>query len=318
MAFRGEENSGYRAEKSSARLERDCQINNDITFSSVKLEGFVFICLLSSAHMTVNEAIVSSYLAGTRDTLKDADITLRTMIKKAFDESTSLKWQPKADELGALIQDKIPEKLLTFLNVVFSRQDPKSEKCKKKRCLIYSIGQDICCAVKNGEWKLPKHVFICLTICQLYRSKQLTQILNRMGHCECYQYGLEVETALAEALDNTSTHLTAHFVIGDSNLVFHSEWENLRKATTNLTGSNVVNSAAGVMLQEVTNGLQPPGARTLPEYERDIKNKKTSYKVSVLEKLHQSQYTTVLDQSFPRMPLSFLHWETFLNLIYVY
>ena len=221
MAFRGEENSGYRAEKSSARLERGCQINNDITFSSVKLEGFVFICLLSSAHMTVNEAIVSSYLAGTRDTLKDADITLRTMIKKAFDESTSLKWQPKADELGALIQDKIPEKLLTFLNVVFSRQDPKSEKCKKKRCLIYSIGQDICRAVKNGEWKLP-------------------------------------------------------------------------------------------------NGLQPPGARTLPEYERDIKNKKTSYKVSVLEKLHQSQYTTVLDQSFPRMPLSFLHWETFLNLIYVY
>ena len=69
-----------------------------------------------------------------------------------------------------------------------------------------------------------------------------------MGHCESYQSGLEVETSLAEALDNTSTHLTAHIVIGDSNLVFHSEWDNLNKITTNLKGSNVVNSAAGIML----------------------------------------------------------------------
>ena len=83
-----------------------------------------------------------------------------------------------------------------------------------------------------------------------------------MGHCESYQSGLEVETSLAEALDNTSTHLTAHIVIGDSNLVFHSEWDNLSKITTNLKGSNVVNSATGIMLQEVKQGLPPPVAST--------------------------------------------------------
>lgn len=44
--------------------------------------------------MTVTEAIVSSYLAGTRDTLKDTAITLRAMIKKVFDEPTSVKWPP--------------------------------------------------------------------------------------------------------------------------------------------------------------------------------------------------------------------------------
>ena len=43
--------------------------------------------------MTVNQAIVSYHLAGTRNTLKDATITLQTMIEKAFHESTSLKWQ---------------------------------------------------------------------------------------------------------------------------------------------------------------------------------------------------------------------------------
>ena len=36
LAFKGEENLGYRTEKLRARLEKDCQINNDITFSSVK------------------------------------------------------------------------------------------------------------------------------------------------------------------------------------------------------------------------------------------------------------------------------------------
>ena len=223
LVLKGEENSGYRIQKLRARLERDCQVNNEVTFSSVKLKGSVFICLLSSAHITVNEAIVSSYLAGTRDALKDAAITLRTMIKKAFDEFTLIKWPPTADELGALTQDQLPEELLKFFNVVLSGKDPKSEKCEKTRRLIHSIGQDICRAVTNGEWTLPKHVLICLPIRHLYRSKELTQSLNRMGHCESYQYSLEVETALAEALDNTSTHLTLHIVIDDSNLVFHSE-----------------------------------------------------------------------------------------------
>ena len=136
--------------------------------------------------MTVNEAIVSSYLAGTRDTLKDAASNLRTMSKRV-DESTSLKWLPTADELGALTQDQLHKELLKFLNLVFLGPDTISEKCKKTRRLIYSISQDICRAVKNGEWKLPKHVLICLTIRQLYRSKQLTQIMSRMGHCESYQ-----------------------------------------------------------------------------------------------------------------------------------
>ena len=138
-----------------------------------------------------------------------------------------------------------------------------------------------------------------MTNCHLYCRKQLTQILNRMGHCGSYQYGLEVETALTEALDKTITHLTFHIVIGDSNLVFYSEWDNLNKITTNLTSSNVVNSAAGIMLQEVKHGLQSPGACTLPEYERETNNKKTSYKVSVLETLPP---LAIFHQSFLRMP----------------
>ena len=154
----------------------------------------------------------------------------------------------------------------------------------------------------------------CLTIRHLYRSKQLTQILNRMGNCESYEYSLEVETALAETLDNTSTHITPHIVIGDSNLVFHGEWDNLNKITTKLTGPNIVNGVAGIMLQEEEHGLQPP-CQNMKEIQR-IRAQATK---SVLWKhFHHSQYTTVLDQSFLRMPLSFLHRTTLLNLMYGY
>ena len=107
----------------------------------------------------------------------------------------------------------------------------------------------------------------------------MTQIFNRLGHSESYSFGLEIETALAEALDEVSTYLTPHIVVGEGNAVFHSEWDNLNKITTNLTGSNVVNSTAGIMLQEVKPGVKPQNSRTLPELERDKKKKRRSYQV---------------------------------------
>ena len=55
-------------------------------------------------------------------------ITLRTMIKNAFDESVALIWLPTPDELEALTQDQLPEELLKFLNVVFSAREPKSDE----------------------------------------------------------------------------------------------------------------------------------------------------------------------------------------------
>ena len=80
----------------------------------------------------------------------------------------------------------MPEKFLKFYNVVFSGQDPKSGKCEKTRRLIHSVSQDICRSVINEEWKLPKYLLICLA----------------------------------------ATHPTLQIVIGDSNLVFHSELDN--------------------------------------------------------------------------------------------
>ena len=103
----------------------------------------------------------------------------------------------------------------------------------------------------NGEWKLPKHILLCSTIRHLYRSKQLTNILHRLGHSESYDFGLKVETAMADAIDDVSSFLTPQIATSEENEVFHVEWDNLNKITTNVHGSNVVNSTGGIMIQEV-------------------------------------------------------------------
>ena len=96
---------------------------------------------------------------------------------------------------------------------------------------------------------------------------RLTTILYRLGHSKTYNYSLELETAMAKALDECSTHLTPQIITGEQNIVIHSEWENLNKIT-NIHGSNMVNSAGGIMKQKVEEGPINKIQRTLPSFGR--------------------------------------------------
>ena len=105
----------------------------------------------------------------------------------------------------------------------------------------------------------------------LYQSKLLTTILARLGHCETYDFGLELETAIAKALDEVSTTLTPQIIKGEGNEVFHSELDNMNKITMNINGSNVVNSTAGVMIQAVKSGFSATDGCVHSVYKRDTK-----------------------------------------------
>ena len=131
--------------------------------------------------------------------------------------------------------------------------------------------QDICRAVSSGQWKLPKHVLLCIPVRHLYRNQQLINILNRLGHCETYKFGLQYENAIAKALADASTSLTPQIVAGEENDVFHCEWDNLNKITTNVHAFNMINHPGGITIQEVKIGCdieQRRKSRTLPIYQR--------------------------------------------------
>lgn len=102
----------------------------------------------------------------------------------------------------------------------------------------------------------------------MYRSKQLITMLSRLGHCETYDFSLELETALVQALDESPTTLPPQILTGDANKVVHSEWDNLNKITTNVHGSNVVNSTAGILVQEVQSGFEETAKPKLPTSKR--------------------------------------------------
>jgi len=116
---------------------------------------------------------------------------------------------------------------------------------------------------------MPKHILLSTTVRHLYRSKILTTMLSRLGHSESYDYSLELETSLAKALNDSSSKLTPLIVTVPGNEVFHVEWDNLNKITTNIHGSNVVNSTAGIMIQELKPGYCATSSeRTLGVYQR--------------------------------------------------
>ena len=238
---------------------------------------------------TVSNALARAYTLGSADKYQDVALLLRHNILQAFNLSKGLPWPPTADDMELSCEKLLPPDLVRFLSIVMVGKEDLEMSEKMKR-LVFSIGQDLCCAVSEGKWKLPKHMLLCMTVRHLFRSKQLTTILHRLGHSESYDFGLELETALAKALDEVSTYLTPQIVTGKGNIVFHCEWDNLNNTTTSVHGSNIVNSAGGIMVQEVRPGFETSRVRTLPIIN---KSQQRSLKVNTPETLPPLQFSRV-------------------------
>ena len=214
--------------------------------------------------MSTDEAVFQAYNLASKDALKDVALLLRGMIQHAFAESKSIQWPPQACSLE--VRDGvIPPTLQRFLSLVISSHD--SDPSEREQRLIFSIGQDLCRAVSHGEWKLPKHILLCMTLRHLYRSRQLVTLLNRLGHSESYAFSLELEDAVGVALEQSSTLLTSRIVRSPGNVVFHSEWDNFNQFLTSVHGSPAFNAAAGIMLQE-SDQVEGGGPSNLPTIPR--------------------------------------------------
>ena len=93
---------------------------------------------------------------------------------------------------------------------------------------------------------------------------------KQAGPFRTYDFGLEMETVLAKALGEVSTHLTPQIVKGEGNVVFHCEWDNLSKTTSSVHDSNIVNSVRGIMVQEVNPKFENSDVCTLPVIDKSL------------------------------------------------
>ena len=63
---------------------------------------------------------------------------------------------------------------------------------------ILMISQDIIHAATHGRKKMPKHVGLAMVMRHITGSKQVINLLNRMGHCSSYEDAEVIDTSLAE------------------------------------------------------------------------------------------------------------------------
>jgi len=81
-----------------SRLQSDEELGKCLAFSNVSLKdkGGHSFYLVYSSHITVEGAIACAYQLGTADQMKDVALSLRNIIKKAF-QSSVLPWPPIGD-----------------------------------------------------------------------------------------------------------------------------------------------------------------------------------------------------------------------------
>ena len=104
----------------------------------------------------------------------------------------------------------LPLVFLRLLSTVMMGKENMANNEKLKR-LVFSIGHAFDVQRKR---KFPKHFLLWETVKHVFRSKQLTMIFRRHGDSESYEFGLELETALAKALEDVSIYRTDKIVTG--------------------------------------------------------------------------------------------------------
>ena len=202
--------------------------------------------LVHRSSVDIGSLIRMTYELSSTDRLSKMALQLYDSITEKFKITEAYRWPPTARDLEDQ-DDILPPDLKKFLTILITGHESDSNTAKVNR-LVLSLGQDVCRSVTNGLWKLPKHILLCMTLRHMFRSVELITLISRLGHSENYSYSLELETALATMVQQSSNMLTSQIIRNPAgNSLFHSDFDNFDKFTA--TGS--VHTAHGIMLQEV-------------------------------------------------------------------
>ena len=242
-------NPNYRAEKLKRKLEKDPKYAQKLQFCLNRKRGQFNSYIVYSSTMKKDRLVALTYELGSADMVQDVALYLREKITEAFQLADDLPWPPSDDYFRE--NDVLPSDLKKFLGFLLA--DNVQKQSARVQRLVNSLGQDICRAVTRGQWKLPKHVLICMTLRHLFRSEELTTLLNRLGHSESYRFSLELETAIAKSLEEASSYLSTQIIMNTAEpSLFHSDFDNFDQLLNVLEGKGSVHTAHGIMLQEVS------------------------------------------------------------------
>ena len=100
---------------------------------------------------------------------------------------------------------------------------------------------------------MKKHILLCMTLRHLFRSKSITTLMNRLGHCESYTYSIELETAPANSIVESASLVSNSDVIKrqPEGAVFHSDWDNFDQLVSDVYGAGSIHTTVGIYMQDL-------------------------------------------------------------------
>ena len=240
-------NPNYRGENLKTNLEK--KYGTKLKFIKMDSKGKFTSYLVVDCETDIESAVKFAFELGNADTITDTALAIRKDVLDAFEDDEEFSWPPTVHSITSQSKS-LPPNLSKFLSILFSGKKSTGITPKEER-LISSIGQDICRAVTNGRWKLPKHILLCMALRHWFRSAELTTLLNRLGHSETYSYSLELETGIALAVETTSNLLSPQIVRNPNvPFIFHSDFDNYDQLLNDLCGVASVHTSHGIMLQD--------------------------------------------------------------------
>jgi hypothetical protein len=117
-----------------------------------------------------------AYKLGANDSISHVATMLRNSIKDSFSKCDQMPWPPSAEYLQN-IEGVIPDELERFLKIVLYGREVENVRVNR---LVLSIGQDISMATTSGQWTMPKHILLCMTLRHMFRSKELLTLINNL------------------------------------------------------------------------------------------------------------------------------------------
>ena len=144
----------------------------------------------------------------------------------------------------------LPVELQEFLSYLV--HDHNTATTAHAHRVVLSIGQDICRDATRGQWTMPKHILMCMTLRHTFRSKMLLRLLNRFGHTEDDAFAMELEGALEEALKSCDK-MDPSLVPEEYSNVVDSQWDNFNQFMSSVHGPSTMN-ASGICWDSSTRG----------------------------------------------------------------
>ena len=189
--FRGEEfdTVGSTAQKLEEKLlkhygDKICIISGN-TFTK---DNMVF-----TASLSVNEAVKKLDVKGNDLKVKIRDVALILLEEINKSEKKQLPENLKIEDIQKSEVD-IPELLkLSFQNII-GGPDSRRWASNLKQIRTKSISEDVAFAATSGLIKPQKHLMLGFALRSLTGSRQIVEIMNRLGHCISYHTIEEIET----------------------------------------------------------------------------------------------------------------------------